>query len=169
MIRPERPEDREAIREVHREAFGQDAEADLVDALRAAGHATISLVAEWRGRVVGHILFSPVRTGGQPDRHAVLGLAPLAILPSHQRLGLGSKLVREGLLAALDQGAVAAVVLGDPAYYGRFGFAPASDRGLTSAFAEGHPEAFQALELVEGGLDGREGPVSYAPAFDGLG
>lgn len=164
MIRPERPEDHGAIRELHREAFGGGAEADLVDALRNDGHATISLVAEWRGNVVGHILFSPVKTSGTAHP-PVLGLAPLAVLPSHQRLGLGSKLVREGLLAAMDLGASAVIVLGDPAYYGRFGFSSASARGLTSAFADGHPEAFQAVELVEGGLDGRRGPVTYAPAF----
>src|SRR5262249_37015814 len=94
QIRAERLiEDEAAIRAVHLAAFATDAEARLVERLGANAHAIISLVAAWNGKVVGHILFSPVTAGSSRG----LGLAPLAVLPNYQQMGIGSKLVRDGL------------------------------------------------------------------------
>ena len=87
VVRPERAYDAPAIRRVHEEAFGRAAEADLVDALRSHGTATLSLVADRGGRVVGHLLFSPVRIESGHESTAGLGLGPMAVLPAHQREG----------------------------------------------------------------------------------
>src|SRR5262245_38064758 len=118
LIRPERAGDEAAIRAVHRSAFPADAEARLVDRLRANGKARVSLVAEADGLVVGHVLFSPVTVEGR-STCVGLGLAPLAVAPDHQRRGVGSALVREGLAACRRQGCGFVVVLGHPAYYPR--------------------------------------------------
>jgi putative acetyltransferase len=166
-VRPERPEDGAAIRRVNEEAFGRPAEADLVDALRARGKATRSLVAVRGERVVGHILFSPVTIEAGDEVAAALGLGPMAVLPAHQRAGVGSLLVRAGLEACRRAGHGCVVVLGHPAYYPRFGFVSASRHGL----AWEHPapdEAFMVLELRPGALAGRGGIVRYEPEFGGV-
>src|SRR5262249_10126875 len=125
-IRPERTEDAAAIRAVHCAAFPTDAEAHLVDQLRAAGQARVSLVAEVEGRVVGHIVFSPVSVVALPDGRQGLGLAPLAVVPEQQGRGVGSALTRAGLAVCRQEGCPFVVVLGHPAYYPRFGFRRAS-------------------------------------------
>ena len=129
-IRPEEPEDNAAIHQVHTLAFGQPNEADLVDALRRNGGLTISLVAVQDSRIVGHIAFSPVTITSDPAPIAALGLAPMAVLPEYQRMGIGSQLVEAGLNAcrSTDYGIV--IVLGHPHYYPRFGFAPAKPYGI---------------------------------------
>lgn len=162
MIRDERPGDVAAIFSVHAAAFGADAEARLVDLLRAAGRLTVSLVAESDGAVVGHVAFSPVTTTAATG----MGLAPVAVLPSHQRQGIADRMIRAGLDRCRELGAGFAVVLGDPAYYGRFGFRPAARFGLTDEYGGG--ENFQALELRPGGLPVGAGLVRYAPEFAGL-
>jgi putative acetyltransferase len=166
-VRAEVPSDHAQVAQVHRLAFGRPAEAALVDRLRAAGRAVVSLVADEAGAgVVGHILFSPVTldaADGPPPRW--LGLAPLAVLPERQRAGIGAALVRAGLAAAGRLGATAVVVLGHPVYYPRFGFAPASRFGLRCVY-DAPDEAFMALELVPGACAGRRGLVRYAPEFD---
>ena len=163
-IRPERPDDREAVIRVNESAFGQPDEADLVDRLRRQSPGYLGLVAEADGVVVGHILFSSVTLdAGSAD---VRGLAPMAVLPEHQRSGVGSELVRAGLATCAGDGAEAVVVLGHPDYYPRFGFRPASAFGLSCAY-EVPDEAFMALELVEGALADAEGVARYHPAFGG--
>ncbi|MGH8886645.1 MAG: GNAT family N-acetyltransferase [Egibacteraceae bacterium] len=143
-IRPESPRDHAAVRAVHAAAFGHAAEADLVDALRdsPAWVPQFSLVAESDGGIVGHVLLTRVAiaTG------AGLALAPLGVLPHRQRRGVGSALVRAVLEAAATAGEPLVVVLGDPAYYGRFGFLPASRYGVTCAY-DVSDEVFQALPL----------------------
>lgn len=167
-IRAETDDDRAAVHAVNRLAFGQPAEADLVDRLRAAGRATVSLVAIADGDVVGHILFSPVSVEPAPSPPPRwLGLAPMAVRPERQRAGIGSALVHAGLEAARAGGATAVVVLGHPEYYPRFGFAPASRAGLRCIY-DSPDEAFMALELVPGGFAGHRGLVRYAPEFDEL-
>lgn len=168
IVRPETAADHAAVHAVNRRAFGQPGEADLVDRLRTAGCATVSLVAVDAGAVVGHILFSPVTVESpRVPPPNWLGLAPMAVVPERQRDGIGSALVRAGLTAARAAGATAVVVLGHPDYYPRFGFVPASRAGLGCVY-DAPDEAFMALELLPGGFAGHRGLVHYAPEFDGL-
>ena len=163
-VRPERPGDVAAIRRVNEEAFGRAAEADLVDALRAHGQVSLSLVAERGGEVVGHLLFSPVRIESNREPRAGLGLGPTAVLPAHQRAGIGSLLIHTGLAECRRAGHGCVVVLGHPEYYPRFGFIPASRHGL----AWEHPapdEAFMILPLRKGAIPVGDGLVRYALEF----
>lgn len=162
-IRPETPADREAVRRVHRLAFGQGDEGVLVDSLRTEGYARVSLVAEAEGRVVGHILFSevPILTDG--GTIPALSLAPVAVLPDCQRMGIGSALVRQGLEVCRTAGHRIVVVLGHPNFYPRFGFRASLAGPLSSAFGGG--EAWMAQELVPGVLTGVSGWVRYPPPF----
>ena len=162
-IRPERPADLAAVRTVNLAAFETRVEADLVDALRRREETLISLVAEHNGLVVGHILFSPVTLSGHPALK-IMGLAPMAVLPSEQRRGIGSALVRAGLDRCKQSGFSAAVVLGHPAYYPRFGFTPASRFAIKSEY-DVPDEAFMALEFEPGILHDKSGTVCYHPAF----
>ncbi len=169
IIRPERDADRSAIHLVHEAAFPTPAEANLVNALRSAGDATVSWVAEHDGKVVGHILFSPiVIDGGDGQRRPFgVGLAPMAVVPTHQRKGIGGRLVHAGLESCRNAGHTRVVVLGHPDYYPKFGFKPASRFGIQSTY--GVPDdVFMAQALVPGSLDGWSGTVHYAPAFDAL-
>lgn len=163
QVRRESDADLGAIRTVNREAFGQVAEADLVDALRANGDAAVSLVAESDSSIVGHILFShlPIRTSAR--NVAAAALAPMSVLPRWQRRGVGSALVRAGLDRCREDGFEAVVVLGHPAYYPRFGFSARLAEPLQAPFSG---PAFMALELVPGALTAG-GQVRYPGAFFG--
>jgi putative acetyltransferase len=165
-IREERPTDLLAVHCLNAAAFPTDAEARLVDALRAHGRLTLSLVAEDRGVVVGHIAFSPVSVL-EPGGRIVpgIGLAPMAVRPEHQRSGIGGRLVEAGLDRLRADGHAFCVVLGHPGYYPRFGFEPASRFGLHWE-NEAPDEAFLAQELAAGGLAGVHGVVRYAPEFE---
>jgi putative acetyltransferase len=163
-VRDEEPADAGAIHDVVARAFERTDEARLVDALRAAGKATISLVAEHEGRVVGHVLFSPVTLARAPSAS---GLAPLAVVPPLQRRGIGDALVRAGLDRCRSAHRAFVVVLGDPDYYRRFGFVSAERYGLTCEY-ETPPGAFQAIELVPRVLTGHAGLVRYAAEFAGF-
>ncbi len=164
-IRPEQPGDAAAVRHVNEAAFGRPDEADLVERLREKVPSYLALVATRGGEVVGHIAFTPVSVAGA-GRLDTLGLAPMAVLPAHQRAGIGSALVRAGLAACREAGAGAVVVLGYPAYYPRFGFTPAGDFGILSEY-DVPPEAFMALELVPGALAHAAGVARYHAAFGG--
>jgi putative acetyltransferase len=154
--------DHAAIHEVEASAFGRPDEADLVDALRAEGASIAELVAEdARGLVVGHVLFTALGIeGGDPAPRAA-ALAPLAVVEGARRQGIGAALVRHGIEACRALGLDAVVVLGDPAYYGRFGFRP----DLAASFASPFPAPYlMALELVPGAI-GSGGRLRYAAAF----
>ncbi len=166
-VRLEVEADHDAVRAIHTAAFGGPDEARLVDALRAAGKAVVSLVAEGEGRAVGHVLFSPVTIEGLGAQRTALGLAPVGVLPAAQSLGAGTALIRAGLDACRALGADAAVVLGHPAYYPRFGFAPASRFGLRCEY-DVPDDHFMALELTPDALHGAAGLVRYSPEFAGV-
>jgi putative acetyltransferase len=163
QIGREHPGDVDAVRRVHLAAFDTALEADLVDALREQAQPLVSLVAGDATGIVGHILFSPVTLAIDPAV-PLMGLAPMAVLPGLQRRGIGSALVRAGLEACAGLGAAGVVVLGHPAFYPRFGFAPASRFGLTSEY-DVPDDVFLALALRPGALAGRSGRVRYHPAF----
>lgn len=162
MLRVEQPADADAIGALITAAFqghphSAGTEAAIVRALRAAGALSLSLVAERDARLVGHIAFSPVTIDGRPG--AWFGLGPLAVAPHWQRQGVGASLVRHGLQQLREQGAAGCVVLGDPAYYGRFGF-----RGQPGLVYPGPPpELFMALAWP-GPVP--QGVVAYHPGFE---
>ena len=161
-VRKERPLDREQIWKVNAAAFARSDDADLVNRLRADGDVLLSLVAEADGVLVGHILFSRMTIETNHQRLDAAALAPMAVLPEHQSRGLGSQLVRHGLDQLRDRGERIVIVVGHPRYYPRFGFSSEKARGLRSPF---HPEAFMALDLSRGALDGVRGVVRYPSAF----
>jgi putative acetyltransferase len=165
-IRPEEPTDQDAVRVINTDAFDTFAEANLVDALREQANPTVSLVAENEGKVVGHIMFSPVTLDADPAIK-IMGLAPMAVTPNHQRTGIGTALVRAGLeqCELLDYAAV--IVLGHPDYHPRFGFQPASIFNITSKY-DVPDEAFMALELQPEALEGKSGTIHYHEAFSDL-
>lgn len=163
VIRPEAEHDRKAVQHVHQMAFEGDAEADLVKALRDGGFVEVSLVAEIEGEIVGHILFSRIAIVTKAGTVDALSLAPMAVLPRHQRRGIGSRLVETGLQVCQERGHRIVVVLGHPEFYRRFGFSAERAQRLESPFGGG--EAWMALELVPEALKGIEGRVAYSPPF----
>lgn len=161
-VRSELADDAVAIHAIHRAAFPTDAEARLVDLLRENEHAPVSLVAEEDGQIVGHVLFSPVEIDGDASAGG-LGLAPVAVVPARQRWGLGSRLIEEGLSVCRRQKVPFVVVLGDPAFYHRFGFQRAGEFGLGNEY--GCDNEFMVLELCPGSLPPSGGLVKYGPEF----
>jgi putative acetyltransferase len=163
LIRAERPGDAPAIDHLLEQAFGGGGEADLVQEVRASPGAYRGLVAEVEGDIVGHVALSPVTIEGQETAGRWLGLAPLAVRADHRRRGLGAGLVQAALRLAIESGGEVVFVLGDPAYYGRFGFTAAADAGLGCVWPA-PPGAFMVRALraamPKGGL------VRYHPAFD---
>ena len=161
-IRAATPRDREAIRLVEEHAFGQQAEAGLVDALVGGGDTVLELVAVDEGQVVGHILFSRLAVSNGGKSFPAVALAPLAVEPSFHGTGIGGALVREAHLRLKDAGEKLAIVLGDPAYYGRFGYSHQRAAGFDSEY---QGEALQALAWGEAPESGQ---LVYAPAFSAL-
>lgn len=157
-LEAERAGDLAAIRAVHAAAFGRQGEADLVDELRQGDWAEISLVAKPKDQVVGHVLFSRLEA---PMR--ALALAPIAVHPERQRSGIGSALIREGLARAAAGGWDAVLVLGDPAYYERFGFRCQTAAAYDCAYAGPY---LLGLELTAGRRE--PGEIRYPPPFAAL-
>ena len=162
-IRHETPSDREAVFRVEAAAFGEDTEARLVDQLRDNGHSLLSLVADEDGEVVGHIMFSPMTIQSQTGSWQAVCLAPVAVVPSRQKQGIGGLLVRSGLDELKKAGHGVVVLLGHPTYYPRFGFRPAREFDL---HYQDDRDAFMATELYPGALDGVSGNVKFSPEFE---
>jgi putative acetyltransferase len=166
IVRRERPGDVDRVREVHLAAFPTAVEATLVDGLRADAGAwlpELSLVAEdAAGGVAGHVVCTRATLDGVP---VALGLGPLGVLPGHQRQGVGLALVHAVLGAADALAEPVVVLLGDPAYYSRYGFVTASTLGIEP------PEPawgvhFQARTLTAYDAGRHRGAFAYAKAFD---
>ena len=161
VIRAERAGDEAEIAEVTQAAFedlpySSQTEHLIVDALRAAGQLVISLVAEEHEEIIGHIAVSPVEiSDGSPGWY---GIGPVSVWPACQGRGLGSRLMREALIALQDLGAAGCVLLGEPEFYSRFGFEPASSLVLMDV----PPEYFQYLAFTDAVPSG---VVNYHPAF----
>jgi putative acetyltransferase len=164
-IRAETSKDLDAIRHVVEMAFGQAGEARLVEALRQADALITSLVAVEEEQIVGHIAFSALAIESHDTTMNTVALAPLAVLPAHQRRGIGSELVRRGIDHCRRAGYGAVLVLGEPAFYQRFGFIKASLHGIRCPF-DVPDEAFMAAELFSGALAEHSGTVKYRPEFD---
>jgi putative acetyltransferase len=163
-IRPETPEDAVAIGQVNEQAFGQKQEAEIIDRLRSRGVLTVSLVAVQDNQIVGHIAFSPVKIESELSSFEAMALAPMAVLPTYQRRGIGSRLVTAGLEECRHFGHEIIVVLGHSNYYPRFGFTPAKPEGIDCEF-QVPDEAWMILELRKGALAGRRGTVKFQPEF----
>lgn len=164
-IRPAHDGDRAALGDIHRTAFGQPLEAQLVEALLNGRYNRISLVAEVEGQIVGHVLLTELRLDSPPlppSSLAVraLALAPLAVSPTHQRQGVGSALVRAALDEARERGWRLVFVLGEPEYYGRFGFTSDRAAQFQCVYA---CAAFMAIALHADAAP--NGTLEYAPPF----
>lgn len=165
LIRPATDRDRLATIDTVRRAFGRDEEADLVERL-LEGSGAASLIAEVGGAVAGHAMLCwlDAEIDGRPV--PAMALAPVSVRPSHQGRGIGASLVEAAVATAQDLGAEAVIVVGDPRYYGRFGFSAARAAVLSSPYAGA---GFLGLELVPGALSGNQGRASYPAPFDALG
>jgi putative acetyltransferase len=161
IIRPETLGDVVAIRIVEEVAFGRPDEARLIDDLRAAGDCVFSLVAVDDDTVVGHVLFSQMKAP-----FPALALGPVAVQPEYRRMGIGSRLIREGIARSEAAGWRGIFVLGDPDFYRRFGFSVGRARGFTSPYAGPH---LMALPLGASELPVEDGRIEHAPAFAKLG
>lgn len=164
-IRPETEEDIVAVREVNREAFGRGQESRLVDDLREAGYARLSLVAEKDGRIIGHVMLSEATIRTEEGQVGALALGPVGVLPDRQGEGVGSALIRDALDRCAAAGHRIVVLLGHPSYYPRFGFSADLAKNLSSRYSG---EAFMALELTPGALSGVSGEFVFAPQFEAV-
>jgi putative acetyltransferase len=170
IIRRERVEDHAGIAALLDEAFprvegaARSVESALVDELRGDGDVIdeLTFVAELDGSVVGHVMCSAATMG----ERASVGLGPLAVTPAHQQQGIGAALMASVIASADQRGDAALVLLGDPQYYGHFGFVPAGDLGIGSpgAWDPGH---FQ-VKTLRAWRPEQAGPFRYAPAYERL-
>jgi putative acetyltransferase len=156
IIRPETAADYDAIRKVNDEAFGDTLEGKLVDAIRESDRFVpeLSLVAVSEGQTHGHVISSYVDV--VPDARRVLQVGPLAVLPSHQRRGIGSALMEETIRIADARGEPLLLIEGNPKYYERFGFTRADAVGIEPPPEAHGPQYFMIRPLA-----------GYDPAFRG--
>lgn len=156
------PEDYSAVAEVIDAAFGQGEESALVHALRERQEVDFECCAKVHGAVVGYILFSPLTLTRGSETLRASALAPLAVRPDWQRRGVGGALVRMGLEICASRGVAVVAVVGEPTYYGRFGFSPELGRAVISPFEFPH---FQVIELETAALESGGWTARYANAF----
>jgi putative acetyltransferase len=162
VIREAEEGDRNAIRELLDAAFGGDAESRLVERLRADGDRLLELVATYESELVGELFFSRLKVIGEGEEFDALALAPLAVLPARQRTGIGRALIEHAHPVLRAKGERLSVVLGDPAYYGRFDY----DHQRAAGFESKYQSAYlQALAWGDAPTSGR---LCYPAAFEGL-
>ncbi len=162
LIRPETPQDAEAIFELTQAAFAPKGFSDgtegaIIAAMRQSGDLTLSLVAEDEGEIIGHVAFSPATISDSAGDW--YGLGPISVREDCQRQGIGRKLTNEGLTRLKAGGAAGCALTGDPAIYTRFGFI---SNGLRHAGTKDHCVLWQSFS----GAPAR-GTVTFAPALDG--
>jgi putative acetyltransferase len=163
QLRLETASDHETVCRVERDAFDSENEARLVDALRSRGKVLLSMVAEFDGEIVAHVLFTPMTVESGDSSHAAVCLGPLAVAPAHQRQGIGGALLQAGLAELRSAGHSAVFLLGHPEYYPRFGFRPA--RNFDVHYQDDR-DSFMALELQPGALTAISGTATFALEFD---
>jgi putative acetyltransferase len=147
IVRAETPDDHADIRNIVDEAFGDTITGDIVDAIRVSERFVpeLSLVAVSEGQALGHVISSYVDL--VPGSRRVLQVGPLAVVPSHQRRGIGSALMRETIRIADDIGEPMLMIEGSPVYYGRFGFTRADERGIEMPPESRGPQFFMLRPL----------------------
>lgn len=161
-IRPEVAADRAAVHTLNCAAFGRDAEARLVDALRDEGAIVLSLVAEEDGCVIGHVLYS--RLTLEPDRRGISALAPVAVVPERQKQGLAARLIEEAHARLAAQGEKLVLVVGDPSYYRRFGFSVDAAKAFRTPY-----DGPYLMALALSADAPQSGTVAYPAPFARLG
>jgi len=169
QIRPEHKNDISAISMINDMAFGQEAEGNLIVKLRKNKNfiKDLSLVACMGNEIIGHILFSKIVIKNDTEEFESLALAPMAVIPEFQGLGIGSQLINKGLQKAIKLGYESVIVLGHENYYTRFNFTPASQFQISCPF-EVPDTNFMAIELKKGNLDKVSGCVVYPKEFENL-
>jgi putative acetyltransferase len=167
IIRSEKESDFDRITEINDLAFGQKNEGLLIEKLRKTKDfiPELSLIAEYKRVVIGHILFYPIHIVTDNLRFTSLSLAPLSVHPAFQNRGVGSKLVVKGLALSKELGFESIIVVGHAKYYLKFGFEPASRWGIRVPF-DVPDEAFLAKELKRGALKSKSGIVVYPKEFE---
>ena len=162
VIREATPDDADGVRRVLLEAFGGPDEAKLVERLRRDGDVVLELVALHEGELVGQVLFSRLQVEGEASRFGAVALAPVGVLPEQQRTGIGKALIEHAHPVLTSHGEHLSIVLGDPAYYVKFGYANDRAAGFDSDY---QGEYLQALAWGDAPVAGR---LVYPPAFAGL-
>ncbi len=160
-IRLETSTDIDRIDQLNREAFGGEGEPNLIRLLRNRNELLVSLVATVDNTIVGHVCASPVIIDG--TNHSIAGIGPLSVYELHRCRGIGGMLMEEVIEQLKTDGCFAAVLLGNPNYYPRFGFKPASQFDLQNEY--GADDAFMAIELQPNALKNISGMVQYVSAF----
>jgi putative acetyltransferase len=168
IVRKETNCDCAAIKEVNDLAFGQKNEGELIDKLRKKAEFIneLSLVAIYKDKIVGHIMFFPVSIMSEKNIFGTLSLGPMSVLPEYQNMGIGGNLIRAGLKKAKELGFGSVVVLGHPEYYPRFGFRKSCDWMIKEPFGV-HEEVMMAIELEEGSLSFAGGMINYPDEYYG--
>mgnify|MGYP000875696490 CR=1 FL=1 len=165
-VRTEQTGDVPSIRRVIEEAFGRTQEADVVEKLRATCAELLSLVAFIDDTLVGHVLFTPAVIETRDGTIEGMGMAPVSVLPDHQRRGVGYELIRTGLARLKAKGCPFVIVLGHPEYYPRYGFERASVHSIRSQWSDVPDEAFMILVMDKAALAGVSGVARYRSEWD---
>jgi putative acetyltransferase len=168
IIRKENIDDFEDVYRLNYLAFGnREDESKLVERIRKSEEfiPELSIVAEVDNEIIGHLLLSKATVVDYERIFDVIVLAPIAIHPNHQKRGIGSKLIEEGIRQCRHLGFSIILLIGHPSYYPRFGFQPARKYGLELKQFEVPDEVFMVYEVEEGKLQGIRGELKYPKAF----